>query len=98
MRLFLVLSITCRELAAVARVCRLVAARIENNLPVAVGLFSPDGHVAAVCDDGVSVCVLAVALEVAPCVAHVAGWTHHGVSGGPDELIVFGLPVCGFLN
>ena len=84
------------QLAAIAGGYRLVGAGVEDYLPLAARLFAPDGHVAAGGGDGIAVGVLAMTLEVAPGVAHVAGGAHERIGRGPGELIDLGVPVGGF--
>ena len=75
------------EFAAVACAGGLVGSGVEYDLPGAVGLLAPDGDVAAGGGDGVAVGVFAVALEVSPGVADVAGGSENGFGGGPGELV-----------
>src|ERR1700677_3090634 len=67
--------------AAVSRRGRLVAAGVQNHLPIAVRLLAPHGHVAAAGGHRISIGVFAVAFKMPPGVAHVAGGAHDCLGG-----------------
>src|SRR5580658_4542770 len=76
-------SATCRQLAAVPAAGRLVAAGVQHHFPSSVRLPAPDGHVTTAGGHRIAVGVFAVAFIMTPGVAHIAGWSHQGVGGGP---------------
>ena len=60
------------QLAAIARGGWLVGARIQDNLPIAVGLFAPDGDVTSSGCHRIAIRIFAMTFKVPPGVADIS--------------------------